>query len=373
MVYTRLGMRPICRRWSLGLMVVLLAGLFLATVRPQTAQAQRFKSGYYEGETREHCPAFAVSAGICEEGSRLPVSFVLTPTQITDIRVMVVEHCEDGLQPRIAIVELPGSFPLKREWGPVAGVRRVFDSQPGLDDRERNGILGAVWPGGGAHGYISTLSKVADDTYCYAFNEWWAKPQVQPDSRKWPAIPAEPAEPDLEPGLLQTCIAAALEPPLPSDPLRMVHAGIWPHTGFHYEQEVHGSFSYPAMPEACAARYARTSHADVQMLKKGRWVTIWGWAASADDYGGKSQVDAFHGGHQDIPARTFEYNNCEGHHFHKVRIRVTTKLTRPALLAVQGARHWNYPAAVEGSCSAAAVSGRRVQVLQHELFGTPLP
>jgi hypothetical protein len=359
------------RRWTVGLIIVLSAAISLAAVRPSIAEAGRFKTGYYEGETGERCPSFAVSEGICRELSKLPISFTLTPTRITDIRVMVVEHCEDEIPPRIAIVELQRSFPLKPEWGPRAGARKVFDSQPNSNGLGRNGVLGTAWPGR-VNGYISTLSKVADDSYCFASTQWKATPHTQGNSQRWPEVPAVPAEPHLDPGLLQTCTSTALERPQRKDPLRMIRAGIWPNTGFRREQAVVGSFIYDDMPEACAARYARSSEADVQILKKGRWVTTQRFVAGAGNRGGTSRI-LTGGGHPDIPARIPEYNTCEqGHRFHKVRIRITSHLTRPALQKSEGGHSWTYPVAVEGSCKAAALSGKRVHKLQHELFGTPL-
>ena len=370
--YTPLRMRPQHRGWTLALIIAVSAAFSLAAVRPSIAEAGRFKTGYYEGETSERCPSFAVSEGICRELSKLPVSFTLTSTRITDIRVMVVERCEDKIPPRIATVELQRSFPLKREWGPRAGPRKVFDSQPNSNHLGRNGALGTVWPGGGVNGYISTLSKVAEDSYCFASIEWRASPRAQRNSQKWPEVPARPVEPHLDPGLLQTCMAVALERPQRKDPLRMIRAGIWPHTGFRGEQAVVGSFVYDDMPEACVARYARSSEADIQMLKKGRWATTQRYVTGAGDRGGTSRI-LTGGGHPDIPARIPEYNTCdEGHHFHKVRIRVTSRLTRPALRRTEGSHRWVYPATVEGSCRASALSGKRVHRLQHELFGTPL-
>lgn len=365
-------MRPELRRLTVSLIIVLSAAVSLGAVRASIADANRFKTGYYEGETSERCPAFAVSEGICRELSKLPVSFTLTRTRITGIRVMVVEHCEDEIPPRIATVELQRSFPLKPEWGPRAGARKVFDSQPNSSGLGRNGVLGTVWPGGRVHGYTSTLSKVADDTYCSASTQWRARAHAQHNSQRWPEIPAVPAEPHIDPALLQTCMATVLERPRRKDPLRMVRAGIWPNTGFRREQAVVGSFIYDEMPKACAARYGRSSHADVQMLKRGRWVTTQSFVAGAGNRGGTSRINTV-GGHPDIPARIPEYNTCdEGHRFHKVRIRIISRLTRPALQEDKGGHRWFYPVAVEGSCRAAALSAKRVHKLQHELFGTPL-
>lgn len=350
---------------------MVLAGVALATVWPPIAEAGRFKTGYYEGETSERCPSFAVSEGICRELSKLPISFTLTSTRITDIKVMVVEHCEDEIPPRIATVELQRSFQLKPEWGPRAGARKVFDSQPNSSGLGRSGVLGTAWSGR-VNGYMSTLSKVADDSYCFASTQWKATPHARRNSQKWPEVPVVPAEPHLDPGLLQTCMATVRERPRRKAHLRMVRAGIWPNTGFRGEQAVVGSFVYDEMPGACAARYARSSSADVQMLKGGRWVTTQRSVAGAGNRGGASRI-LTGGGHPNIPARIPEYNTCEeGHGFHKVRIRITSRLTRPALRKSEGGHTWTYPVAVEGSCKAAALSGKRVHKLQHELFGTPL-
>ncbi len=66
---------------------------------------------------------------------------------VSDIRVMVFEHCEDGIAPRIAIVELHPSYPLRPEFGARAGPRKVFDSRPRSNSLGRNGVLGTLWPG----------------------------------------------------------------------------------------------------------------------------------------------------------------------------------------------------------------------------------
>ncbi len=119
----------------------------------------------------------------------------------------------------------------------------------------------------------STLSRVADDTYCFASTSFTVTPQARPNPQKWPEIPAVPAESVLDPGLLRTCMATVLERPRVKDHLRMVRAGTWPNTGFPGEQGAVGSFIYREMPKACSSRYTRSSSADIQMLKKGRWVT----------------------------------------------------------------------------------------------------
>lgn len=175
-----------------------------------------------------------------------------------------------------------------------------------------------------------------------------------------------------DPALLQRCLSAALLRPKVVRPPRMIRAGIWPNTGFRYEQAVVGALGYGAMPEECAGRYARISGGDVQMLRKGRWVTTRrsaaGWAGGE---GGTARVITG-GGHPDDPRSAFIYNACMHGRFHKVRLRVVTSLTRPALGTTEGRREWRLPVPVHGSCSRAAVSAKRVRKLQHELFGTPL-
>lgn len=355
------------------LLSCLLACFLIALLAPAGALAHSAAApGPYDGETEQHCPAVGAASGACKEGFNLPVSFTVQGSRMINLRAMVFQQCEDGVAPRLAIIELPQSFRLHWEWGPRAGARMTFDSNPDSEGLERNGTIGSIH-GGKANGYLSTLSKIAEDTYCFGVVQWRATSTSHPDQKFWPeAIPAEPVEVAPSPALLQTCITAMSAPPRVAAPLEMVHAGVWPNTGFPYEQEVVGALAYEDMPQACPSRYARTSHADIQMLKKGKWVTTRVWVASVGDDGFTTRISTY-GGHPDIPARAPEYNTCQsGHRFHEVRIRVTSSLTRPALQEKEGSRQWFYPVKVEGSCAAATTSAERVHKLQHEIFGTPL-
>jgi hypothetical protein len=182
----------------------------------------------------------------------------------------------------------------------------------------------------------------------------------------WLPRPAHAATEELQ----QTCLKASQEEPTVVKPLVMIHAGIWPNTHLGNEQAIVGTFGWPALPDECGMRYARTARADVQMLRRGKWATtrlfVAGWGGLK---GGRSRVSTF-GGHPDAPAAAPMYNTCSGGRFHKVRLKVTTTITRPALSKVEGRQSWNYPVAVRGNCAKAALSEQRVHKLQEELFGS---
>jgi hypothetical protein len=169
------------------------------------------------------------------------------------------------------------------------------------------------------------------------------------------------------PGLLQQCLSAALVRPKIAHPLRMIHAGIWPNTGFRFQQAVVGAFAYGAMPAECAARYTRVALGNVQMLKKGRWVTT-----CRPCGGGTNEQQATiakvstYGGHPNDPNSKYVYNTCSRRKFHKVSIRMVIRLTRPALGTSEGARAWRFRTVVHGNCADAALSAKRNEKIQDE-------
>lgn len=173
------------------------------------------------------------------------------------------------------------------------------------------------------------------------------------------------------PTLLEQCISAALVRPKVMHPLHMTRAGIWPHTGFRGEQVVGGRLTYQKMPEDCAARYARVSTGRLQMVRRGRWVSICGNCVGWSDQGGGTMRLLFAPPHPDASANAPAYNSCSPHGtFHKVRIWVVNMLKRPATGTTEAvSEKWSFPVTVRGNCADAALSTKRVHALQHELYG----
>lgn len=280
---------------------------------------------------------------------------------------MVVEHCEDFLAPRVQMVELPGTIPLKQAWGPRAGARTTFDSKPGqtgtmLGTRAMGTVHRRV-----ARGYLSALTKVAPDTYCFNHGaEWTATPGAHTEA--WPTLPPpEPVSVTPEPALLQECAQAMHSgTPTIAKPPEMFHAGIWPFTifhGFHDQQTMTGTIHIPSMPAACSAKYRRHSTELIQRLHQGRWETAC-----------RCSLNQTTAGHPDQPAKAPLYDTCSvGGKFDKIRVKISGRLVRVALgVAETGSSNWYFPVAVHGDCATAARSERLVHQLQHKLFGTPL-
>jgi hypothetical protein len=184
-------------------------------------------------------------------------------------------------------------------------------------------------------------------------------------SAAWSPRPAQAGGDDL----LQTCLTSGLQKPSVVKPLVLVNAGIWPATHLGNEQALRGTFEWSAMPEECGMRYARTAKSELEMLKEGKWGAPRYVAGFGGLKRGRSQVSTF-GGHPDIPAAAPYYNTCSGGRFHRMRVRVVTTITRPALQTVEGRRAWTYAVAVRGNCAKAALSEQRVHKLQEELFGS---
>lgn len=354
------------RLWCL-VVAVCVAAVILGALCGSAGASSLVTPGLYEGTTDEHCTPEFASSGECRLGSKLPMSFTVTSTRVSDVRAMVVEHCEDFLAPRIEVVEVRTSIPLKHVWGPRAGARRIFDSNPGqtgtmLGNRALGAVHRAV-----AHGYLSGLTKVADDTYCFNHGvEWTAAPHAH--AEPWPTLPpSPPVNVTPHPALLQECAAAMRRgAPRVVRPLQMFHAGIWPltiHHGFRGQQTTTGAVDIPSMPAACAAEYSRHSAQTLQRRYKGRWITAC-----------RCTLDETTAEHPDQPAKWPLYDTCTaGGKFDKMRVGISSKLVREALGRIETAtKNWYFPLAVHGNCAVAARSARRVHQLQHKWFGTPL-
>ena len=95
-----------------GLAALAVALVFAANAGAGTVPVE---PGEYTGMTTQLCPAFGVSAGMCEERERLPMSLVVRGTKVTAIEATLAERCEDDLRPRLVEVEIPHSYELHRE------------------------------------------------------------------------------------------------------------------------------------------------------------------------------------------------------------------------------------------------------------------
>ena len=365
------------RRLSLAFVSTLVVALPAFFAFPGSASASLVQPGFYEGTTTQKCPPEIATSGICRSGEDLPISFTETRSHITDIRVMVVETCEDSLAPELRVVELHRSIRLRHEWGPRAGKRVTFDSVPHLNGTMHgNNAFGHVH-GRTIRGYLAVLTKVADDVYCFNHGvEWTATWHAHPGP-PWSALPpSQPVTVTPHPELLQECTAAMRsEAPRVARPLQMFNAGVWPmtiHPGFRHQQATTGVLDLPPMPEACSMKYGRGATGVVQRLHKGKWLSSCLCMMWSGD-GGSASLETT-AGHPDQPAKWPLYETCNARgRFDKMRVLVSSKLTRPALGTTEtGNKTWSYPIAIHGSCAAAARSKRRVQVLQHKWFGTPL-
>jgi hypothetical protein len=136
---------------------------------PGGASAKQFVTpGAYAGVTSQRCPVYAAEVGECESGAPLPVSFVATRKAILSFRAVVIESCEDSLRPRLATMEIPGPLHLKREKN-----RMSFSTSRNWNTAlRRTGAIGFV-KRKIANGYLSALSKVASDTYCFVRGIEW--------------------------------------------------------------------------------------------------------------------------------------------------------------------------------------------------------
>lgn len=150
--------------------IVLLTGTaFFSAFAPSVAAASQFVTpGRYEGTTTQRCPNFAANAGECALGENLPVSFTATNNAVSDLLAVVIEHCEDFLPPRLGTVEIQGPLLLTRETN-----RKSFATLHNWNAALRKtGAVGFI-KRRVANGYISSLSKVAEDTYCYVRGVQW--------------------------------------------------------------------------------------------------------------------------------------------------------------------------------------------------------
>ncbi|HEX3957489.1 MAG TPA: hypothetical protein VHZ03_12800 [Trebonia sp.] len=359
--------------WLVVLAVV--CGIFGVLFITSRASAGPVTPGEYRGTTSDPCPQFAVAEELCNEQERLPITFQASPTEITAIRAVVVERCEDDLPPRITEVDLNRTYTLRRE----GADRATFNIKLGGRRRPSNEAEGIVRRQV-ARISVGALNKDPDDpnheAYCYGGAGGRLTPATTdrgagapfPFLRHRQAIGAISSPSNPPP--VQQCRSAALASPVVANPLRMIEAGIWPLTGFPREQAAVGSFRYKSVPETCGERYVRSAQGELEMFRGGRWIIIYpattGWSGLGE---GRARVRTG-GGHPDAPEGAPDFNNCVAGRFHKVRITIITSLTRPALGNVEGRRLWRYPVAVYGSCAKAKLSERRVHKLQEEEFGS---
>lgn len=213
--------------------LVVLGALVVVVIHASVALAAPATPGPYAGTTDQLCPPFAVAKELCEERERLPISLEATSTRIDSIKATVVEHCEDGLPPRLVEIELPHSYRLKREGSDRASFNIKLGAHP-LPGNEAEGFVRRQE----ARGELAALQKDPDDptgeAYCYAEISW----QVFPGRGSGTALTALPEGGASEapgavssPPPVQRCRTAALARPRVVRALKMTHPGIWPNTG----------------------------------------------------------------------------------------------------------------------------------------------
>lgn len=67
-----------------------------ATPQELSRKGPRFKTGHYEGTTEQICSTGAATAGLCEEGQKIPISFTLKRSKAIDVDTVIIDECSDG-------------------------------------------------------------------------------------------------------------------------------------------------------------------------------------------------------------------------------------------------------------------------------------
>lgn len=169
----RTGLSRSAPLWLIALAVICGSlGILFMTSQASAGQPP-VTPGEYQGSTNQLCPQFAITAGLCKELERLPMSFIATRTRITAIKATVAEQCEDDLPPRLMEIELHRSYKLHWE----GQDRAYFNLTSGTQRNQASGFVRRQVANGG----LSVVSKDPEDpsheAYCYGGGAWRATPK----------------------------------------------------------------------------------------------------------------------------------------------------------------------------------------------------